>query len=109
MNLNYEFNHIKFPESYSDKGNPVYISNLFSGNFTLNLSSKFSVRMLAQYDDNSDTFGGNLRIRYNPREGTDLYIVYNSNLNSKRFDIKPTLPLVDQQAVVIKYSKTFGL
>lgn len=109
VGLNYSFNRIDFPENYSDNGNAVYKSNLVSGNFLLTLSSKFSIKLLAQYDDNSNSYGGNLRIRYNPREGTDLYIVYNSSLNTNRLETKPTLPLVDSQTIIIKYAITFGL
>ncbi len=75
----------------------------------MTLSSKFSVNLLGQYDDISNSFGANLRLRYNPREGTDLYIVYNSILNTDRLNAVPNLPLMDQQTILIKYSVTFGL
>ena len=78
-------------------------------NLTITQSSKFSIKLLAQYDDNSNSLGGNLRIRYNPKEGTDLYIVFNSALNVNRLDVKPKIPLVDQHAIVVKYSISFGL
>ncbi len=107
--ITYEYNQINFPESFSDNGESVYKSNLLAVNLTLTQSSKFSIKLLAQYDDQSKSFGGNLRIRYNPREGTDLYIVYNSLMNVNRLEAKPTLPLIDQQAIVVKYSVTFGL
>ncbi len=108
--VHYEHNQIYFPNQFSDDGHKaVYISNLVSGNFSVSFSSKFSIKLLAQYDDDSNSFGGNLRIRYNPREGDDLYIVFNSAVNTNRLEAKPKLPLIDQQAIVIKYSKTFGL
>lgn len=109
VGANYEFNEILFPKTFSDNENGIYKSNLIALNVTLTQSSKFSIKLLAQYDDNSDSFGGNLRFRYNPREGTDLFIVYNSLLNTQRLEAKPTQPLVDQQTIVVKYSFTFGL
>ncbi len=109
LGINYEFNRINFPLSFSENENTVYISNLIALNTTISLSSKFSIKLLSQYDDINDSYSGNLRIHYNPREGTDLYIVYNSTINSNRLEAKPNLPLIDQQAVVIKYSVTFGL
>lgn len=109
LNINYEYNQIIFPLNYSANEDATYRSNLISLNLTLTQSSKFSIKVLAQFDDASDSFSGNLRFRYNPREGTDLYIVYNSALNTNRLEAKPYLPLVDQQAIVIKYSITFGL
>lgn len=109
FNMTYEYNQINFPVNFSDNGESIYKSNLISVNINITQSSKFSIKLLAQYDDISDSFGGNLRIRYNPREGTDLYIVYNSSLNTNRLEAKPELPLLEQQAIVIKYTVTFGL
>ena len=89
ININYEYNQINFPMDFSESKNPVYRSNLIALNLTITQSSKFSIKLLAQYDDNSNSLGGNLRLRYNPKEGTDLYIVYNSALNVNRLDVKP--------------------
>ena len=109
IGINYDYNTINFPKSFSDNSNSVYQSNLVSGNLLLTMSSKFSVKLLTQYDDNSNSFSGNLRLRYNPQEGTDLYIVYNSSVNTNRLEAKPALPLIDSQTIIIKYSITFGL
>ena len=105
----YTYNQINFPLAFSDNENPVFKSNLFVLNLTVTQSSKFSIKLLAQYDNHSNSFGGNLRLRYNPREGTDLYLVYNSLMNTNRLVAKPTQNLIDQQTFVIKYSVTFGL
>ncbi|HET9824018.1 MAG TPA: hypothetical protein VFP87_01725, partial [Chitinophagaceae bacterium] len=51
----------------------------------------------------------NLRFRYNPREGTDLYVVLNQGLNADRTRLDPHLPVVDKQAVIVKFVKTFTL
>ena len=109
ININYEYNQINFPMDFSESKNPVYRSNLIALNLTITQSSKFSIKLLAQYDDNSNSLGGNLRLRYNPKEGTDLYIVYNSALNVNRLDVKPKIPRFDQQAIVVKYSIAFEL
>jgi Domain of unknown function (DUF5916)/Carbohydrate family 9 binding domain-like len=107
--IDYEYNQINFPAKFSETGEAVFTSNLIAVNVNVTQSSKFSIKLLAQYDDGSDSFGGNLRLRYNPREGTDLYIVYNSTINTNRLEAKPNLPIIDQQAIVVKYSVTFGL
>lgn len=109
VGANYEFNEIKFPTGFSDNGNSLFKSNLLAANIVVSASSKFSVKLLAQYDDISDSFGGNLRIRYNPKEGTDLFIVYNSLFNTHPLDAKPTLNVLEQQTIVIKFATTFGL
>lgn len=109
VGLKYEFNHIQFPEHFSTIDHSIFNSNLFSLDLSIVKSTKLSVKMLAQYDDQSATFGGNIRVRYNPKEGTDLYIVYNSTFNAHRLEAKPILPYIEQQGVIVKYSLTFGL
>ena len=39
---------------------------------------------------------GNIRLRYNPKESNDLFIVYNSDLNAERGLENPLLPLTNQ-------------
>ncbi len=109
IGIKYELNHIKFPEDFSTTDHSIFNSNLFSLDLSIVQSTKLSVKLLGQYDDQSATFGGNLRVRYNPKEGTDLYIVYNSTFNSNRLDAKPILPYIEQQGLIVKYSLTFGL
>ena len=70
-------------------------------------SIRLSVKLLSQYDELSNMINSNVRVRYNPREGTDLYIVFNQGLNSDIANLKPNLPLVNNQAFIIKYSKAF--
>ena len=70
-----------------------------------------NLKLLAQYDSESRQFGGNLRFRYNPREGTDLYFVLNENLNTNTSsgNFSPHLPILDNQSVIIKFVRTFNL
>ena len=109
LSINYNFYNVNFPSNYSDNGDATYRSNLVALKLNLTLSNKLSLNLLGQYDDISNSFGSNLRFRYNPREGTDLYIVYNTILNTDRLSPTPNLPLIDQQTILIKYSVTFGL
>lgn len=105
----YQYNHIQFPHSYSLQGNAVYVSHLLSMRLNYAWNSKLSCNYLLQYDNGSKTFGSNFRIRYNPKEGTDLYIVYNPNLNTALQRVSPELPRVAQQAFIAKFSKTFSM
>jgi hypothetical protein len=109
MGPSYEFNHITFHDDFSYTGKPVYQSNLVNLNISVTLSRFVSIKLLTQYDDISKQIGGNLRIRYNPKEGTDLYIVFNQLLNNDRLRKNPELPVIDNQALVVKFVKTFEL
>ena len=45
----------------------------------------------------NNTISTNLRMRYNPKEGTDLYVVLNQGLNTDRKSrLDPHLPVVEQ-------------
>ena len=51
----------------------------------------------------------NLRLRYNPREGNDLYIVYDEGFNTDRHREDPILPVTRNRTVMLKYSYTFNI
>jgi hypothetical protein len=71
------------------------------------LNSKVSARTFINFNSADDAIGINFRFRYNPREGTDLYFVYNEGFNTDRNREFPTLPLTDNRTILIKYSTTF--
>jgi hypothetical protein len=71
--------------------------------------TRLSVTAFVQYNRAAGTVIGNLRLRYNPREGVDLYLVYNESLNTSRFCFSPPLPLSSGRTLLFKYSYTFGL
>jgi hypothetical protein len=48
-----------------------------------------------------------LTFRYNPREGHDLYIVYDEGLNMDRQREIPVLPPSDVRTILLKYNYTF--
>ncbi len=107
--LTYEYNHITFPFYFDENTSTLFESNLVRLRLTYNFSTKFSIRAFIQYDDLSEQVSSNLRIRYNPREGTDLYIVLNQGLNSNRNRLEPRLPVINNEAVTLKFVKTLGL
>jgi len=63
--------------------------------------------MFFQYSS-SDRLGiNNIRFRYNPREGNDLYIVYNDQYNTYLRREIPNLPFCDFRKLIVKYTYTF--
>lgn len=69
----------------------------------LHLSGSFTW----QYNSNSKTIFNNARIRYNFRDGHDLYLVYNENFNTQLEREVPILPRSSQQVFLLKYVYTF--
>ncbi|MBR9999160.1 MAG: hypothetical protein KFF73_09320, partial [Cyclobacteriaceae bacterium] len=73
----------------------------------LTFTTKLSLMMYFQYNTN-DKFGiNNIRFRYNPREGNDLYLVYNGNYNTHIHREIPDLPAMDLNTFTVKYTYTF--
>ena len=100
----YEFDHVTFPGRGQE-----FIAHIARLRALYMLSTKFSASAFIQYNSASQALIGNVRFRYNPREGIDLYLVYNEALNTSRNRQIPALPLSDSRAVMIKYSYTFTL
>ena len=107
--IEYEYHRIKFPEAFSDTTNSVFKSQLARLILSYYFSAKISIKLLSQYDELNHTVTSNLRFRYNPREGTDLYVVFNQGLNDRVTRLTPHLPVIDNQAIIIKFLRTFTL
>jgi hypothetical protein len=119
-NLNYDFskfistevgvsyNKLKLPSNFSHQGIATLLKNRYYSRFKLSFSSKAFLNSYVQYDSYSNKIGVNIRFRYTPREGTNLYLVYNQNINTER-NLNPTeLPFFDNQGLIFKFSKTFS-
>ena len=63
--------------------------------------------MVEKYNSASNKIRTNIKFRYNPREGNDLYIVYDEGLNTDRERQIPTLPQSNIRTILVKYSYTF--
>jgi hypothetical protein len=98
----YEINYVKFPDR--DQQFTGHIGRLKISAF---LNSKLSMVSLAQYNSAVDKIITNIRFRYNPREGHDLYIVYDEGLNTYREREIPELPRTSIRTIMLKYSYTF--
>jgi hypothetical protein len=73
--------------------------------------ARLSAAALVQYNSLAHLAGVNLRFRYNVREGTDIWLVYDEGLNTERsVDGTPdVLPLSASRSVRAKVTYTFGL
>jgi hypothetical protein len=100
----YQINWLDFPER--DQSLLAHITRL---KLEATLSLKFTATAFVQYNSATDAVIANVRLRYNPKEGNDLYIVYNENLNTNRGRYSPFKPYSSGRAIMIKYSHTFKL
>lgn len=99
----YEFNWVKFPDRSQE-----FIAHLVQLRLLATLSTKISALAFIQYNGADDVVIANLRFRFNPREGNDLYLVYNEILNTDRFKEIPFRPASSSRAILVKYSYTFN-
>lgn len=73
------------------------------------LSTKISFSAFVQYNSAGKVIITNFRFRFNPREGNDLYLVYDEGLNLDREREIPVLPVRTVRTLLLKYSYTFNL
>lgn len=70
-------------------------------------TTKLSLLMFFQYSSEYSFGVNNIRFRYNPREGNDLYLVYNGTYNSHLDREQPRLPRIQENSLLLKYTYTF--
>ena len=100
----YQINKINFPTR-----NQSANIQLARVNALIMFDTKLSIASLLQYNNQSKNFSGNIRLRYNPAEGNDLFIVYNGDINTDLLREAPTLPRTNVSSIQVKYSYTFRL
>ena len=99
----YGYNHARFPKR--DQQLTTHLARL---KILYIMDTKFSIAAFLQYNSLEKIYTGNIRLRYNPKEGKDLYVVYNDQLNGNRKREVPHLPFSSARTVVVKYMYTFG-
>jgi hypothetical protein len=100
----YEFNNINFPERMQSMQSHIgRVSILYM------YSTKLSVSTFVQINDANEVFVGNFRIRYNPREGNDFYLVFNEYRGFMTSESIPVKPSYYNRALMLKYTHTFRL
>lgn len=106
LNATYTYNSIKFPDR--DKLNSLRIHLVNFGALYM-LNTKLSVSALIQYVTSDSRIISNFRLRFNPSEGNDLYLVFNDyrTLGNDENPIK--LPEFFNRTVMLKYTHTFLL
>ncbi|MFQ5571113.1 MAG: DUF5916 domain-containing protein [Rhodothermales bacterium] len=100
----YQLNRVGFPDR-----DQRFSADIFRLRAKAALNNHLSAGVFAQYNSASDAVILNVRLRYNFREGNDLYIVYNEAFNTDRHAADPHLPFTDTRTILVKYTYTLAL
>lgn len=100
----YDFNRIDFPDREQ-----TFTAHVGRLRVRAALDTRWSLSSLLQLNSAADAGLANLRLRYNPREGSDFYLVINEGFNTNRFGTSPARPFTSQRTVLAKYTYTFVL
>jgi hypothetical protein len=104
LGLDYQYSLVDI-----DPRDQRFTSHLVRLKTEFTFTTKLSLLMFFQYSSN-DKFGvNNVRFRYNPREGNDLYIVYNEEYNTHLDREIPELPFSEIRKLIVKYTYTFTI
>jgi hypothetical protein len=101
MGVDYSFNAIRFPDR--DLSLDMHLLLL---RVRIAYDTHLSLSTFLQYNSVEDLVSMNARLRYNVRDGTDLWIVYNESINTDRYSHTPIPPVSQGRAVMVKYTHT---
>ncbi len=105
LTTTYQWNGIRFPDR--DQELDIHLARV---RLRFALNNRLSVDLFTQYSSLAGSVGSNLRFRYNFREGTDLYLVYNESQNTDRLlDTGLELPERAGRSLLLKYSYTLPI
>ena len=92
------FNWIDLPQGR-------FTTRLATGRATWTLSSLMFVSALVQYNSSSGSLGANVRLRWEYRPGSELFVVYNED----RDTLRPGRPELQDRAFIIKINRLIRL
>jgi len=100
----YQLDHVSFSSR-----NQKFTNNIGKLKLTYMLNTKLSMSAFIQYNETENLLITNYRLRYNPRDGNDFYLVLNDIRNSDKNHGGTMLPPFLNQTVLLKYTHTFRL
>ncbi|MFW6202341.1 MAG: hypothetical protein ACOC8B_07175, partial [Gemmatimonadota bacterium] len=105
LGLAYELQRIRFPARGQGLDSHLMRLRILSA-----WNARLSLNGFVQYSSLDDRLGTNLRLRYNFREGNDLWIVYDERLDTRPApERNPGSPRSRGRVLLVKYTHTFSL
>jgi hypothetical protein len=99
----------RYDKVYDSKYLNTFVNQIFSLSTILTFTTKLSIASLSQYDYINKKVSSNIRLRYNTKEGNDLFFVATNINNTDRYREIPTLPSIQSWLFLVKYKYTFSL
>jgi hypothetical protein len=99
----YEYNWVDF----SDR-NQKFLAHIIRLKALIMFNTKLTFSAFIQYNSSENNIISNFRLRYNPREGNDFYIVYNEGTNTDLDREIPNYPRMSDRTLLLKYTYTFA-
>jgi hypothetical protein len=106
LSAGYEFNAIRFPERETNNSLNIHSLNMKA---LYMFSTKLSATVFVQYVNTEDELITNFRLRYNPREGNDFFLVFNDFRGITNSYSIPERPKFFNKTIMVKYTHTFIL
>lgn len=100
----YNFDRLKF-----DVREQFMINHIIGIKAIYMVDTKLSFNTYIQYNTAVNSILSNIRLRYNPKEGNDFFIVFNEGRNTNLTRELPNLPVYSARSVQMKYTYTFSL
>jgi hypothetical protein len=104
LSATYKFDKVSFPDQ-----NHSFTNNIARVKATYMLNTKLSMSSFIQYNELDNILLTNFRLRYNPRDGNNLYLVLNDLRNADKSQTIPELPAYLNRTILLKYTHTFRL
>lgn len=101
----YGFNRISF-----DSRDQLFTSHIARLKVLYMYNTKLSVSSFIQYNSVNRMMIGNLRLRYNPKEGNDFFLVYNETRPTSNYSFGEAdrVPFLNRM-ILLKYAYTFKI
>jgi len=87
----------------------AFTNNIAKIKLTYMLNTRISLSSFVQYNEIDNIIITNFRLRYNPRDGNDLYLVFNDIRNANNSEPGIKQPPYNNRTIVLKYTHTFRL
>lgn len=104
LNGTYMYNRVDFAQR-----DQLFVSHVGRLKAELMFTTSLSASVFVQYNSAADYVLSNFRFRYNPREGNDLWLVYNEGTNTDLRREIPYRPSLAGRTIMLKYTYTFRL